>query len=174
LKQTNQAQQETPASSDTPKKRRVSRFAVFIIVVILIAAGFGAGALIVNTQFRAAQETWRQEKAGLESKLADQAGELSTVRSHDLLWRLDAGMSTVYIDLVEKNFGLARDRLDALSGTLAKASADLDAATKSQLAPLPPLIEEIARNVTALSPDAKTRTREAMVILQKMIGIIGP
>jgi hypothetical protein len=152
----------------------VSRFAVFIIVVILIAAGFGAGALLVNAQFRAAQETWRQEKAGLDSKLADQAVELSTVRSHELLWRLDEGMSTVYIDLVEKNFGLARDRLDALSGTLSKASADLDAATKSQLAPLPPLMEEIVRNVTALSPDAKNKAREAIGFLHKMIGISGP
>ena len=74
------------------------------------------------------------------------------MRSHELLWRLNEGMSTVYIDLVEKNFGLARDRLDALSGTLTKASADLDEATKTQLAPLPPLIQEIARNITALSP----------------------
>ncbi len=152
----------------------MSRFAVFIIVVILIAAGFGAGALLVNGQFRAAQETWRQEKAGLESKLADQAVELSTVRSHELLWRLDEAMSAVYIDLVEKNFVLARDRLDALSGMLAKASSDLDAATKSQLAPLPPLIEEIGRNVTALSPDARTKAREAIGLLHKMIGIGGP
>jgi hypothetical protein len=173
VKETDKAEREAP-SVDAPKKRRVSRFAVFIVVVILIAAGFGAGALLVNARFRAAQETWRQEKAGLESRLADQAAELSSVRSRELLWRLDEGMSTVYIDLVEKNFGLARDRLDALSGTLAIAPAELDTATKSQLAPLPPLIEEIGRNVTALSPKAASKAKEAMGLLDKMIGIGAP
>jgi hypothetical protein len=161
VNQTDQAQPES--------KRRVSRLAVFIIVVILIVAGFGAGALLVNVQFRAAQEAWKQEKAGLDSKLAAQTAELSAVNSRELLWKLNEGMSTVYIDVSEKNFGLARDEMDAMSGFLAKASADLDAATKSQLAPLPPLMEEIARNVAALSPEARSKAREAMGLLRKMI-----
>jgi hypothetical protein len=155
-------------------RRRVSRLAVFIIVVILIGAGFGAGALLVNVQFRAAQEAWKQEKAGLDSKLAAQVLELSAVRSHELLWKLNEGMSTVYINVSEKNFGLARDEMDVMSGMLAKASADLDAATKSLLAPLPPLMEEIARNVAALSAEgAKSKAREAMGLLRKMIGANG-
>lgn len=174
MKQTEEAPREATAPIEAPKKRGVSRFAVFIIVVILIGAGFGAGALLVNTRFRAAQETWQQEKAGLESRLADQSAALSTVRSRDLLWQLDEGMSTVYIDVVEKNFGLAHDRLDALGGVLAKGSADLDAATKTQLAPLPPLMDEIAKNIAALSPDARSKTREAIGLLHKIIGISGP
>jgi hypothetical protein len=71
------------------------------------------------------------------------------------------------------NFGLAHDEMDALSGILAKASADLDAATKSQLASLPPLMEEIARKITALSPDAKSKARETMGLLRKLIGANG-
>lgn len=165
MEQTDQVHQES--------KRRMSRLAVFIIVVILIGAGFGAGALLVNSQFRVAQEAWKQEKAGLDSKLAAQVVELSAVKSHELLWKLNQGISTVYIDVSEKNFGLARDEMDAMSGILAKAAADLDAATKSQLAPLPPLMEEIARNVAALSPEAKSKAREAMGLLRKMIGANG-
>ena len=147
----------------------MSRLAVFVIVVILVAAAFGAGAFLVNEQFRAAQEAWRQEKAGLDSKIAAQLAELSTVKSRDLLWKLNEGMSRVYIDVSEKNFGLARDEVDALNGMLAKASEDLDAATKTQLAPLPPLIQEIERNITTLSPGAKSKAREAVDLLHKMI-----
>lgn len=151
----------------------MSRLVVFIIVVVLIGAGFGAGAVLVNVQFHAAQEAWRQEKAGLDSKLAAQGVELAAVRSHELLWKLKDGMSAVYIDVSEKNFGLARDQVDALTGILSKASADLDAAAKSQLSPLPPLMEDIARNIAALSPDAKSKAREAMEVLRKLIGANG-
>ena len=61
------------------------------------------------------------------------------------------------------------DEVDALNGMLAKASEDLDAATKTQLAPLPPLIQEIERNITTLSPGAKSKAREAVDLLHKMI-----
>jgi hypothetical protein len=165
VKETDQVRQEPG--------RRVSRLAVFIIVLILIGAAFGAGALLVNMQFRAAQEAWKQEKAGLDSKLAAQVVELSAVKSHELLWKLNEGMSTVYIDVLEKNFGLARDEMEAMGGILAKAAADIDSATKSKLAPLPPLMEEIARNIAALSPDAKSKAREAMELLRKVIGASG-
>jgi hypothetical protein len=169
VKQEDQEHRGTSAPPVAPQKRRVSRLAVFIIVVILIAAAFGAGALLVDTRFRAAQETWRQEKAGLDAKIAAQLGELSTVRSRDVLTKLVEGMSQVYVDVSEKNFGLAREKLDALSAMLAQASEDLDAATKAQLAPLPPLIQEIGRAMTALSPESKSKARDALDLLHKMI-----
>jgi hypothetical protein len=173
VKRQDQEYQESSAPAGASPKRRVSRLTILVIVVILIVAAFGAGAFLINTQFQAAQAAWREEKAALESKIAAQLTELSTVRSRDLLWRLSESMSLVYIDVSEKNFGLARDQLDALNAMLARASADLDAATKAQLAPLPPLIQEISRNVSTLSPEAKSKAREAMSLLRKMIGTNG-
>ena len=165
VKQT-EVHEQSNSQPEAGRKRRVSRLAVFLIVVILIAAGFGAGIILE-------MQTWRQEKAGLNSKIAAQVAELSALKSRELLWQLNTGMSAVYIDLTETNFGLAHDEMDALGGILAKASADLDAATKSQLASLPPLMDEIAQKITALSPDAKSKARETMGLLRKLIGANG-
>jgi hypothetical protein len=55
----------------------------------------------------------------------------------------------------------------ALTGILAKASADLDADTKAQLEPM---MAGIARNVDALSLDAKSKAREARELWHKMVG----
>jgi len=152
------------------RKRLVSKFAVFVVVVAAVAAAFGAGALLVSARFRGAEEAWRQDRAGLEAKLATQAVELSAAESRDLLWRLNDAMSTVYINLSEDNFGLARDEMAAATTVLAKASADLGVDAKTQLAPLDPIFADVARSIDALSPDAKSKAREARDFLRKIAG----
>jgi len=151
----------------------VSRFAVLVIVVAVVAAAFGAGAFLVSARFRGAEEAWRQDRAGLEAKLAALEVELAAAKSRELLWRLDDTMSTVYINLTEDNFGLARDEMAALTAILARASADLDADTKTKIAPLESILADIERNIDALSSGARGKAREARDLLRKIAGANG-
>ncbi len=159
----------TSASPAAGEERRVSKLAVFLIVVALIAASFGSGALVVFLKFRGAEQAWKQERAGLESDLAARTAELSAAKSRELLWELNDGMATVYADLSANNFGLAQDRLTALTTAMANGSAGLDADTKARLAPLEPLLADIARGAQSLSPDAKRKAQEARTLLQGLL-----
>jgi hypothetical protein len=159
--------QSSQDHQETAKKKKVSSFALFLIVVALIAAGFGTGALLVFLRFRTAEKAWLQEKAGIEATFSTQATELAAVKSRETLWRLYEGMSTVYIELSEKNFGLARDEAIALTGILAKNPIELDADTKSKLAPI---MADIVQKAEALDSEAKNKAREAREILRKIVG----
>jgi flagellar basal body-associated protein FliL len=151
----------------TAKKRKVSGLALFLIVVVLIAAGFGSGALLVFLKLRGAEASWNQEKAGYEASLASQAAELAVVKSRETLLGLYEGLTSVYIDLTEKNFGLAREKIAQLTVELSKAPAELDAATKAKLEPL---MAEIAQGAEALDSGVKTKAREARELLLKIVG----
>ncbi len=163
-------QNGSEAPNQSVKKRRVSRLAVFFIVVGLIAAAFGAGALLVYLKLRDAEAAWKEERSGLEADVAARTAEAASTRSRELLWRLELGMSSVYIDMAEKNFGLAHDEIAGLSALLGSGLADFDDDTKAKLAPLEPLIKEISAGIDALDPAAKGKAREARDLLEGIIG----
>lgn len=148
------------------QKRSISRFGVFLIVCALIAAAFGGGALWGYLRMRDARAAWLSERAGLEAQLAR---EISLARPRELLWQVDEGLSTILINLAEKNFGLARDEAAALKSLLAKSSADLSDEARARLTQLGPVLEDIERSADALSPDVKSRALRARDLLRQLI-----
>jgi hypothetical protein len=156
----------TPQPREEVKKRRVSRLAIFLIVVGLIAAAFGAGALLVFLRLRSAEDAWRQERSTLEADLASQTAEAAVVKSRETLWRLYDGITNLYIELSDKNFGLAQSEITALRTTLAEAPAELDADTKAKLETI---LADVEQGAAALNPDAKSKAREARELLRKIV-----
>jgi hypothetical protein len=148
------------------KTRKVSRFAVFMIVVALIAAAFGGGALLVYVQFRNAEAAWKQEKADIEANNSTQTAELTAAKTRETFWRLYEGFSSVYIELTEKNFGLVQSEITTLKTALTAAPAGLDAEVKKKLESL---MTEIASNADALNPEIKNKAREARELLKKIL-----
>ena len=161
--------EETPHRETLRQKRKISRFSSLVIIVLLIAAGFGAGALLIQMRLRSAQDAWNRQKTGLEATISSQAAELSAAKAHELLWRLSDGLSTVFIDLTERNFGLAHDEMTVISSDLQNASTGLDAPAKARLDPLVPLMADIVKDADALSPNAKTETQAARKLLHDLL-----
>jgi hypothetical protein len=145
-----------------------------LVVVILIACAFGAGALLGFLQLRGARGSWQKEKAELEARLAQASGEIGSLHSRESLWRIAEATAAARIDLAEKNFGLARDAAAAARETYIQAAAALDANTRNEIAPLEPLLAELEKAADAVSPDAKIRAREAAELLQKLLESTAP
>jgi hypothetical protein len=162
---------EMPPLGETPPKKRNSRLILVVIVVALIGAGFGTGALLASTRFHSAESLWQQEKTQLQTKIADQVVDISAGKSRELLWQLGDGMSTVYVDLSDKNFGLAHDAMSAMTVILTKAASEADPKMRAQLQEFQPLMADIDRSAMTFSPEAKVKAREARALLQKLIGV---
>ncbi len=156
----------TPQPREEVKKRRVSRLAIFLIVVMLIAAAFGTGALLVFLKLRSAEDAWRQERSTLQEDLASRTAEAAVVKSRETLWRLYDGITNLYIELSDKNFGLAQSEITALRTTLAEAPAELDADTKAKLETI---LADVEQGAAALNPDAKSKAREARELLRQIV-----
>lgn len=156
-------------AAESEPKRKTSRFTVFLVVCALIAAAFGGGFLWGYLRLRDAQTAWQQERTSLEAERAAQAERIAAAGLRELLWQMDGGVSTVIINLLEKNFGLARDEAAALKGVLARVSAELTEEARGRLSPLGPVLDDIERGAESLSPDARTAALRARELLRQLI-----
>jgi hypothetical protein len=157
-------------TAEAEPKRKSSRFTVFLVVCVLIAASFGGGYLWGFLRLRDAQTAWQQERTSLEAERAAQAERIAAAGLRELLWQLDGGVSTVIINLLEKNFGLARDGAATLKGLLARVSAELPEEARGRLSPLGPVLDDIERSAEALSPEARMAALRARDLLRQLIG----
>ena len=162
------AMKEAPQREALPEKLKLSRFSFLAIILLLIAAGFGAGALLIQTRLRTAQDAWSREKAILDKTISSQAADLSAAKARVILWGLSDQMSTVLVDLSERNFGLAHDEMTAAMNDLQNTMTGLDAAGKARLDPLLPFMAEIVRDADALSPKAKNETQSVVKLLHDL------
>ncbi len=165
-------QLESPEAAATPevaRKSGPSRGAIFLVVLVLIAAAFGGGAFLGFLQLRGAREAWQREKADLTGRLTSVSREMEAARSREVAWQVAEGLATIRIHLAEKNFGLAKDAVADVQRTYVKAAASLEADARERLASLGPLLSEIVSAADSLSPDARSKTQEATDLVHRLL-----
>jgi hypothetical protein len=157
--------QDTPAAP-APQEPRRHGFRNFLIVVVLLAAAFGAGWYWGEVRLRQASAAWKADRQKLEASLADAAKTLDGMKSAQALWEIDSRLSEADADLADNNFGLARDAAEAARLLLEKAAPGLSPAQTTALAPLQEALKDLSRSAGSLSPDAKARARAALTLLR--------
>ena len=156
------------AAADTPPKPR-KPFSTFLIVLVLVAAAFGAGYLLGELRLRNASEAWKTEQQKLETSLAENAKSLDALKTAQTLWEIDGRLSEALADLADNNFGLAHDAADTALLLLEKTAPGLPAAQGTALAPLAGALKDLGQSAAALSPTAKLKAREARSLLRVVL-----
>jgi uncharacterized membrane-anchored protein YhcB (DUF1043 family) len=153
--------------ADTPlETRKPRRFRNFLIALILVAAAFAAGLLLGELRLRQASAAWKADQQKLEAAVADATKSLDALKAAQALWEIDGQVSEVLADLADNNFGLARDAADAARLLLEKAAPGFTVAQSSALAPLEGVLKDLGQSATSLSPDVKSKAREARSLLR--------
>ena len=153
------------AAADTPPKPR-KPFRTFLIVLVLVAAAFGAGYLLGELRLRQASEAWKTERQKLETSLAENVKSLDALKTTQTLSEIDGRLSEALADLADNNFGLAHDAADTALLLLEKAAPGLPAEQGKALAPLAGALKDLGQSAAALSPAAKLKAREARSLLR--------
>ncbi len=161
-----EAEQAGARPKPTLKKR--SRFAGFLVVVVLLAAAFGAGLLLGSLQSRGAREAWLKEKADLQASSSALSKDVDAARSQAFLWRLAEGVAQVRVDLAEKNYGLARDAAASARG-LFDAAPELAPEVRAQVSALGPMLADIQSAADSLAPDARSKANDAADFLKRLL-----
>jgi hypothetical protein len=155
-----------PAAPQAPRRHG---FRNFLIVLVLIAAAFGAAYYWGEVRLRQASAEWKADRQKLEASLAEAAKSLDGMKSAQALWEIDSRLSEADADLADNNFGLARDAAEAARLLLEKATPGLSPAQNTALAPLQGALKDLAHSAGSLSPDAKARARAALSLLRSAL-----
>jgi len=159
---------EQAAAQPKLAQRKRSPFAAFLIVVVLLAAAFGAGLLLGFLQFRSAREAWLKEKADLQASSSALSRDVDAVRSQALLWQVEEAIAQVRLDPAEKNYGLARDAA-ASARELFDAAPELAPEVRAQVSALGPMLADIQSAADSLAPDARSKANDAADFLKRLL-----
>lgn len=111
----------------------------------------------------------RRARARLTNSLKASTKALSTLKTQQALWKLNAGLSEVLADIADKNYGLARDAAREMSALLSRALADMNAAERERLQPLVTLLADAGRAADTLSPEARAKAQQARSLVLQVL-----